>query len=304
MNEALPPVPPKAATFPTGLAIAGATVVVLVAVGAASMLITKEMRALQEAKPTVPPEVSQALDKLDRGLKRQQGQMENSLSTLQADMADLKEQWSAQAPSATLEARLAVVEAKIDALGTQLAQAPAPVAEAPKEEKIETPAPVLPARETSAAVLALREAIASGEAFTAALNDARKELAPDAYETLSAHAADGVPSAEELHQQFGMLVTAQPLPGNGPAMRDATDGFAGRVNRLFGGVVKIKRQDDSAPARPATDAYADLRDHADLSIGELARRVRGLPASAREPFEQWLTQADAYRAVHAAVNEG
>lgn len=301
MNDALPPPPPPAPKpqASLGMAILGATIVLLAALGAASYVMWQELRAVRDAEPVAPPAVTQALGDLRNELSKQRGEYADQLSRLQEEIAALKSK-EEETPVTSIDEQLAPLQAQLDAINSKLTQ----LQTAPATVPTATEATATPAAEEPAPVgipPALREAIESGEPYENALAAVKDQLPTPTYETLAEHAAEGVPSTQELHQQLALLLDSHPAAAAITDQPINDDSWAGRANRWFGGLVKIKRVQEHADVAPG-DPYADLRNHADQSIDDLIDTVQDLPADAREPFAHWLDAALAHRDVDHALN--
>jgi hypothetical protein len=200
MNEqpALPPPTPSVVPDRSALAIACATVIILGALGAGGYVLQQELARMANAKPVAPPEVTQALKDLRTQLEQQRADSATQLNALQNELASVKEQQAAIEPP-DVDAAIAPVQEKLDAIVAQLQEAPVAVVEAAAPETVvETPA-----AETTNALrdyLALRRTVERGQPYAAELaalipHVPESELA--AITTLQLHAEQGIGADDE-----------------------------------------------------------------------------------------------------------
>ena len=163
MNETapLPPLPEPDADR-TGVLIICATMLILAALAGGGYLLKQELDRMAQAKPVAPPEVTEALQDLRAQLDQQRADNATQLQTLQNELASMKEQQAAQTPP-DMDAAIAPVQEKLDAIAAQLQEAP----------KTELQAAQLPTADTAADAevtaqtalrdyLALRRAVEAG----------------------------------------------------------------------------------------------------------------------------------------------
>lgn len=126
MNDA-PQLPPPATPHRErlGLLVTCATIVILAALGAGGYLLKQELDRMANAKPEAPAEVTEALSDLRKQLDQQRADNASQLQTLQNEMAAMKEQQAAQVPP-DVDAAIAPVQEKLDAIAAQLQEAPQP----------------------------------------------------------------------------------------------------------------------------------------------------------------------------------
>lgn len=202
MNEqpALPPAAPQSDPDRSGLAIACATLVILVALGAGGYLLKQELDRMANAKPVAPPEVTKALSDLRTQLDQQRADSATQLNALQNELATLKAHQEAQEVP-DVDAAIAPVQEKLDALMQQMQEAPKPEPVAEVAPAAETPEPVMaPDANPLRDYLNLRRAVESGQPYPAELAALIPQLPESelaAITTLQAHAEHGIGAEDE-----------------------------------------------------------------------------------------------------------
>lgn len=254
MNDALPPPSPSPSPTPsrtTLLAVwmvCGFIILATLLVAGAYML-RQELRAMAGMQPQAAPEVTEALAALDAKLERQRRDDAARLTTLQQELAALKEQQTAT-PIADIQASMVPLEEKLDALASQLAQPPAPppptmadMADMPQPpsavEKADTPV-ASPHAPPAPALTLLARTIKRGVPYEDALNAVLPQLGEHLagpIAVLQAHAVEGVPSAQQLRDRQLQETPAAALPA-----------WAESLNTRMPALVRIK------PASPPMTA--------------------------------------------------
>lgn len=194
----LPPPAPKPNADRSGVAILCATVVILAALGAGGFLLKQELDRMANATPEAPPEVTQALKELRTQLAQQRADSATQLTALQNELASVKEQQATHQPP-DVDAAIAPVQEKLDALMQQMQEAPAapaPVVPAAQTADTATAAPALALRD----YLALRRMVESGQPYAAELATLIPSVPSsemDAITRLQAHAEEGLGTDDE-----------------------------------------------------------------------------------------------------------
>ena len=246
-QPALPPATPSAPADRSGLAVFCATAVILVALGTGGYLLKQELDRLANAKPEAPPEVTKALTDLRTQLDQQQADSATQLHALQNELATLKEQQVAQ-ETPDVDAAIAPVEEKLDALIQQIQEAPAsqaePAADAPVDA-VTVAQEAVPAGEPLRDYLSLRRRVESGQPYAAELaalipHVPESELASISILQEHAEAGIGRDDAEEdapataelkpwmqtLNTRLKGLVSIKPSAGDAMTPQARTEVFA------------------------------------------------------------------------------
>lgn len=204
-----PPVPKNAPANQTGVLVTCATLVILAALAAGGYLLWQELQRMASAKPVAPPEVTEALTDLRTQIDRQRTDSATQLQTLQQEITAMKEQQvQLQQTQPDIDATLAPVQEKLDAIAAQLQEAP-PIAVAVPVEittdasgvPIAQPVAETPVAATNALrdYLTLRRKVEAGMPFAAELAVLIPQL-PDtqteSIATLQRYAEQGVDEEE------------------------------------------------------------------------------------------------------------
>lgn len=155
----LPPAPPKPDADRTGLLVACATIIILAALAGSGYLLKQELDRMANAKPAAPPEVTQALKDLKTQLDQQRADSATQLQTLQTELTAMKEQQAAQTPP-DMDAAIAPVQEKLDAIAAQLQEAPKAEPEVVQSQPADTTLEIPVAQPADTAQLALRDYLA------------------------------------------------------------------------------------------------------------------------------------------------
>lgn len=242
--------PPPAASTPTPsrtttliVWVVCGFIMLLTAMAAGGYVLRQELRALASARPEAPPEVTQALADLNDKLERQRRDDAAQLASLQKELAALKEQQAATTMP-DMQASIAPLQEKLDAIASQLAQPPVPPAppapvmvEEATPATVETPPVAEPIATAPTPLQALASAVKRGEPYADELEALAPQLGDHLAQPLAvlkAHAATGVPSARQLRARQLEETPAAPLPG-----------WAESLNTRLPSLVRIK---PSAPA--------------------------------------------------------
>lgn len=121
---------------------------------------------MANAKPEAPAEVTQALGELRTQLEQQRADSATQLNALQNELATVKEQQAAQ-ETPDVNAAIAPVQEKLDAIVAQLQETPVVVAAEP--EAAAEPAVAVPAADGLRDYLNLRRKVESGQPYAAEL---------------------------------------------------------------------------------------------------------------------------------------
>ncbi|PZP85097.1 MAG: hypothetical protein DI582_06940 [Azospirillum brasilense] len=272
MTEALPPTTPTPAPRsgnPAAMLIVAATIVLLGAIGGVAYILNERLTRLANAEPQAPRVVTDALEALKDSMDTQAAAHARQVSVLQQELAAIRDQQPHTTPE-DMEATLAPVQEKLDAIAQKLEQpapvvAPAPAPEAPVAEapsESTSPAEGITA-EAAAAMekgeplpvtgtntlrdyLALRRAVESGAPFEAELEALEPQVgALDAQdqEILYTYADTGLanlpaPRAEDIEEQ--------------------NPGWMQRINTRLAGLVTIRRSDAAKAAPGSAPAELDV----------------------------------------------
>ncbi len=197
-QPALPSPSPKPAAESSSVVVVCATAIILVALGAGGYLLKVELDRMANAKPEAPAEVTQALKELRTQLDQQRADSATQLTSLQNELASVKEQQAAQ-ETPDVNAAIAPVQEKLDAIVAKLQEAPVVIAEPVTEE----PAAAAPATDTTNALrdyLSLRRQVESGQPYAAqlaALIPQLPESEIEAIDSLQAYAEEGLGTDDE-----------------------------------------------------------------------------------------------------------
>ena len=197
----LPPLP-KPVTDRTGLLVTCATIVILAALAGGGYLLKQELDRMANAKPAAPPEVTAALQDLRTQLDQQRTDNATQLQAVQNELASMKEQQAAQAPP-DMNAAIAPVQEKLDAIAAQLQEAPKDEPEAMQSHAADANAAEELATTTQAALrdyLALRRTVEAGGPYARELAVLIPQLPAseiEAIDTLQHYAEQGLGADDE-----------------------------------------------------------------------------------------------------------
>lgn len=230
----------------TGLLVACATVIILAALGTGGYLLKQELSRMANAKPVAPKEVTDALSELRSQLDQQRADSAAQLQTLQNEMAAMKEQQAAQ-PVPDMDAAIAPVQEKLDAIAAQLQEAPKAEPET-AQPAISPEADAVPATPAQGLrdYLALRRTVESGAPYARELAVLIPQLPAedmDAIGTLQRYAEQGLGEDDEETD----------------APKSSLKPWMARVNDKLRGLVSIKPSaTPRATPQARTEALAAL----------------------------------------------
>lgn len=167
-QPALPPPPTPPTAESSSVVVICATAVILVALAAGGYFLKAELDRMANAKPVAPPEVTQALGELRTQLEQQRADSATQLTALQNELTSVKEQQAAQVPP-DVDAAIAPVQEKLDAIVAQLQEAPVTVTPPVATELAAPPAVASDATTALRDYLALRRKVESGQPYAAEL---------------------------------------------------------------------------------------------------------------------------------------
>lgn len=196
MNDQPASPSPKPVREGTGVAIICATAVILVALGAGGYLLKLELDRMANAKPEAPAEVTQALKDLRTQLDQQRADSATQLTALQNELATVKEQQEAQ-ETPDVDAAIAPVQEKLDALMQQIQEAPTA---APEPVVEPAAAPIIDTSNPLRDYLSLRRKVESGQPYAAELAAMIPSIPASELEAitrLQAHAEEGLGADDE-----------------------------------------------------------------------------------------------------------